>query len=401
MKPKLKLNPSATWINNVRNLFEQLLQQRRGGICGIPLAEFNARDWKAKNQVLRQKLPEVLADAQVTTTQSLCCPMHDDETPSLTYRPLALGFHCYVCAERPNHVWDLFDLIGMVFGVVDFGKQRQLAIQMFVGDGSGDSLINEVTTPLTTGASARSTPIQQGQSASSQRYPVYYSDPLCRDFVTSRGITAEFAMRFGLRRMEVQSTQDRYLVIPCENRFAVFRRYLHVHGHAGDDYRYPANPGRDPDLEPRLFNGRCLGNFEKAVIFVVESALDAILIMQSGNLAVALNGVNGDLLLQRQEVLRTKGHRLVLLLDNDPDGTAAQKEQQLWTRLLDQGIMAFSGQHMQSDQTAFLQDYKDVGEAYLQDPAGTQKGLYRLMKYAYAQDSCSWSSAPERGEPWF
>lgn len=381
-----QVNRSATWVNAVRRLFEQLLQQRPSGIRGIRLTEFNARDWKAKNQVLRLKLPEVLAAAQVPTTQSLCCPMHDDETPSLTYRPLAMGFHCYVCAEQPNHVWDLFDLIGMVFGVPDFGKQRQLAIQMFVGYDSVGSNFNEATGPMTTSVTGFPTPIQQGESASSQRYPVYYSDPLCRDFVAKRGITAESAMRFGLRRMEVQSTQDRYLIIPCENRFAVYRRYLRVDGHAGDDYRYPANPGRDPDLEPKLFYGQCLDNVENAVVFVVESALDAILMMQSPCLAVALNGVNGDLLLQKQEVLRTRGHRLVLLLDNDPAGTAAQKEQQLWTRLRDRGIMAFSGQRMQSDQTAFLQRYKDVGEAYLQDPAGTQRGLHRLMRFAYAQD---------------
>lgn len=379
---KLKLNKRATWIVDVRKVLERLLESDQQGFPGIPLEEFNSKkDWKIQNQLLRQMLPEVLKAAQVPTRGSLSCPMHDDENPSLEYRSLVLGFHCYVCARHKNHVWDMLDIIGIAFGVWDFGKKRRMAIQMFVGYDESNhkeaATVRHSRERLT--SSHASHPIFRRKT-----YPVYYSDPLCRDYVESRRISAEAAMRFGLRRMEMTGTGDRYLVIPCENRFEVYRRYLKVNGSVRDDYRYPYNPHHLPELAPTLFNSRCLKDCEEgAVVFVVESAIDGILLSQSGFHALALNGAdNWELLLDKLHILREKQIRVFLLLDKDDAGV--KREEDLQKRLDRQGVFAPCSSILEPGVADHLQNssFKDIGDAYVNDRVQTIRALSQIRNWA-------------------
>jgi len=134
-------------------------------------------------------------------------------------------------------------------------------------------------------------------------------------------------------------------------------------------------PSKD-DADPALFNAAAL-RMDRPV-FVVESPLCAISIMQEGGSAVALSGaVNQNLLLQELGKIPAPP-LLILSLDNDDPGRKAQA--QLAEKLTAAGInnISFNASG----------PYKDPNEALQKDPAGLRSLIstgYQIAE-SYAAD---------------
>ena len=178
-------------------------------------------------------------------------------------------------------------------------------------------------------------------------------------YITGRGFTVETIDRF------ILGYDSKYdgIVIPYgrDGRYYIVRK-LHPKDKS-DKHRKPKR--EEAGAEP-LYNPACLYAGDASTVFVVESPLCAISIMQEGGAAVAIGGTGFEKLLKQitaQPIQKT----LVLSLDNDPDGKKRQAT--LAEKLTAAGIpfveYNVAGEHkdpneyLQADRAAFAEAVKN------------------------------------------
>lgn len=403
-------NDRAQWFSRVRAVCERLNSGESAGISRIPFDQYSMASDKDQKYLLKSKLLDVLEAANVPLDRLIHCPVHDDHTPSLQYFHNKHGFHCYACHEGESQTWDMYDLLGLLFDITVFWEKRRWAERMLVEQGGGSRQRSSTSGSRSSGCRSRGkrAATSKGSGGQIRRkdvgwwavkpnalestspktsntriYKPFDTDPDCAAFLTSRGISAETASRFGLMWWEHPNNQDRYVVIPCEQRFVVRRRYQLVNGRA-DRWKYysPSNPDKKPELSPRLFNARYLtvcGSNE--LIFIVESALDALLIEQMGFHAVSLNGLAGGVLLEKVDILQEKRLSLMLLLDNDKDTTGENRAFRIGIVLKDRGIRFGLNMYRKTGPGSFLSGFKDVGEAFVADADQTKRALKEIRGF--------------------
>ncbi|UUZ83193.1 hypothetical protein LJK88_04465 [Paenibacillus sp. P26] len=385
------MNPSAVWMTKVLDVLEaQLRGEDR--VKRMARAAFQKTDGTTQKRWLRERLPDVLSAAGVPLDQNLtCCKHSPDKHPSMRYDKRTYALQCFACMDRGKTL-DLFDLIGLWRGLSKFSEIFKIAERLFVEDaekpvsslpyhkpGSSGGAIKERPTVSASKATAAKQPVTNGSTWKQGKSRIYR--PLEEDlsslrFLHQRGITRETAERFKLKWWENSKTQDRYIVIPCEGKFCVRRMYQ-----------------RKSDFTPKylnskkcpvtLFNGKVLKTCPKnSVVFVVESALDAILLEQMGFRAVATNSAgNYKLLLEKADIIADRQLRLICLCDNDPEGKD-------WGLALHLGLLGTGDQmnypvsvevhHKDFSEPSILTKYKDVGEAFKADLHETEKVLKKL-----------------------
>jgi hypothetical protein len=346
------------------------------GIIGgtIPITKISQEDYKELKDAkgfLRGKLPEVLKLAKVPIDEHLRCFIHDDHDPSMVFNSAKNHLHCFSCHDD-GRGWDIFDLVGFILGETKFANKRRLVERMFV-----DGVAEQAMQP------AKS--FQKATEAVRGVYKPYHTDPECVEFIKQRGITAASAVKYGLKWWVHPQTQDHYLVIPVQEKFVVRRRYKIVNGDPTQNkYLFPYNPDQLSEKKPKLFNGKILERCEEyTVIFVLESALDAILVDQMGYQAVAINSTgNADLLREALPLLKEKRLIVVLLLDNDEDGLRCAKD--LAAELKAAGVMHYWHSYPHDGLLSYLTKVKDVGESYVTDADHT-KDVVSMMETLVVQ----------------
>ena len=180
-----------------------------------------------------------------------------------------------------------------------------------------------------------------------------------RAYFTGRGFTEDTMSRFNLG----YDADKKAVVIP----YGRDGRYYITRSIEGKAYRKPKADEAGP--EP-LYNPACLYAGDAAAVFVVESALCAISIMQEGGAAIALNGTGSEKLLKQITEQPTQ-KTLVLCLDNDEAGRTAQHD--LAGKLTAQGVPFIEynvagehkdpNEHLQADRAAFAEAVKSAIEA--------------------------------------
>ena len=356
----------------------------------IPVEKISQEDYKKlKDQkgFLREKFREVLRLAKVPIDEHLRCFIHEDHNPSMVFNRGKHHLHCFSCHDD-GQGWDIFDLMGFIFDEPKFANKRRLVERMFVA-----GVAEQTMQPAES--------FQKATEAVKGVYKPYHTDPECVEFIKKRGITAETAVKFGLRWWEHPRTQDLYLVIPVKQKFVVYRRYKIVNGDPTQKkYMYPHNPDQLPDKKPKLFNAQIMDTCaEYSVIYVVESALDAIIIAQMGYHAVAINSTgNADLLREALPFIKEKRLIVALLLDNDEDGLRCAKD--LAAELKSTGIMYYRHHYPDTGLLSYLSKSKDVGEAYVTDAEHTEQvlALIRAMLLKKYRPALKSSGAEIRGQ---
>lgn len=332
----------------------------------IPKATFLQWSGEQRKQYLRARLADVLNAAQIPLDQPIRCFVHEDHRPSMIYNRLKQHLHCFGCMEEGRGL-DLFDLAKWALGTTLFDETFKRVMALFV-----DNLVRPQGTAV------------MGSQDRPLVYPPYHTDPDCAQFVKGRGITAQTAMRFGLRRWEDPGTKDRYLVIPCRAQFVVRRRYLLVDGDPNQrKYWSPSNREGAAQRKPTLFCGRAYENADPGtVVFVVESALDALLIEQMGFASVALNGAhNGSLLLAEGPRIRSRSLILVILFDQDESQAGQIAAQTLARSLVSQLVDFAVCPFLDYGPGSFLCGTKDIGQAYEIDPTATEEALSEIEDF--------------------
>lgn len=132
------------------------------------------------------------------------------------------------------------------------------------------------------------------------------------DYFAKRGLTAATVKKFCLG----YDVKRHAIVLPYSSEL----RYYQTRSVIDKKFYKPTT--EEAGAEP-LFNRRALWGSSKEPIFIVESPLCALSIMQCGGVAVSLCGVNGANKLVKEVKAKKPSAPLVLCLDNDEAGQKA------------------------------------------------------------------------------
>ncbi|MEC1640939.1 toprim domain-containing protein [Schinkia azotoformans] len=379
MKNNNKYNPNSKWFQKLIDLLNDLAQGKPTNIGKIPKEKFLNCNREEQTQLLKKMLGSLIREAQVSRYGNILCFLPHGETfekrPSMEFDEENSNLHCWACMEL-GKTKDIFDIIGYVFNMNSFMQQKLKAIELFVEDGV--SLANE----MRVNSSKRNTGYQKKMerpastekafaSTTGRYYKLVTDDQDCLRFLEQRGITLESAEKFKLKFWEYQG--NKYLVIPCDTQFYTRRKFKTGQGD------YPKY-WKKKDTPVSLFNGNRLVE-DNAIVFVVESALDAIIMEQIGFPCVALNGKDHYKSLIESCSWDTFP---IILMDNDPAGLTAGLR--IATELRKKGVHCYLHRYPQKGiiDADFLSKFKDLGEAYVEDPTQTMEAVAQIYDSAYA-----------------
>lgn len=349
--PEMNTNPRAVWFDQ---LCAFLLAQAEGlpALPRIPHEEYLSNDTEAKIKKLRMHASILLqlCGVDVKSGGNLPCFNHDDHHPSMAFYAKDGNFICFACRERRGETgenieyhWDIIDIIGKLFHIPNFWGKLRKAEELLV-----EPMLNH-----------------------SQPYQTVLTDPQVVELLLKKGITIPSMLKFDLKVWRLDDG-TKYVVIPCTGRFV--ERKLMVKGIK----EYPKS-FKLKGVDVELFNGSRLA--EPGVVFVVESALDAILLEQEGFFAVALNGKTpGALVRALYSRPLPEGLSLIILLDNDQDGRDAAVAVCDAIKKSGVSFYRFDYDAPPDSPQAFLHRKKDVGELMVLDKARTIAALEALVR---------------------
>lgn len=232
-------------------------------------------------------------------------PEHaDSNTPSMAYWK---GHNKVRCFGQCDRTFDLFDIIGFDYGISDFLEQLEIAERLY---GKGENLTSANENKRKSKAQKEAAPPPDFSAL----YPVYHAQLGKTTYFTERGLGPEIQECFSLGYDEAAKA----VVIPISSRYYITRKTKEK------AYR---NYG---SVEP--LNLAAL--YQADPVFITESAIDALSVLELGFQAIALNGTPHqkpllDPLANYSQKISTPGAKpplLVILFDNDPPGHKAALE---------------------------------------------------------------------------
>lgn len=239
---------------------------------------------------LKDCVEDYLRQRGYSLRRAFCClsPNHEDRHPSMHYNPRAKNVHCFACGAT----YDIFDLVGMDYGISDFSAQVEKVRELF-----------GYAVPAADGPSVDSAPV---------------------DYFLARGVTAESCRKYGLYQREGRA------YFPVEENGWCAR--------AMDDSLKPRYKNAPGPLG--IWNAaRLSANGAGKLLFVTEGIVDAICLEQLGHMAISLCGSqNSGKLLRRCQTQATTAATWRFVACGDPDDAGHKLNTALMDGLSGQGI---------------------------------------------------------------
>jgi replicative DNA helicase len=280
--------------------------------------------------IVKDKLEEYLAKKGINTKKNFSClnPNHEDKNPSMAYHEETKRVKCFACGVS----YDIFDLIGIDYGLTDNGAIFNKAYELYGITIDSD---HKGAAPDERALDWNDTITAEPKTEKRVDFTAYYKK--CADklqqtsYLERRGISAETAAKYmiGYDPSYTRGTGGRTwqaLIIPTGVNSYVARN-TSENANKGDSYR---NRGSSV-----LFNGKAINRIyetDKPVI-VVEGEIDALSVIEAGGQAIGLGSTSNyrqlvKLLENRQEEPKAP---LIIALDNDEEGEemAAKLEREL------------------------------------------------------------------------
>ena len=264
-------------------------------------------DREAAKATVKSYLGDYLQNKGINTSRPFKClnPAHPDKHPSMSYDRQRQRCKCFSCGAS----YDIFDIIGMDYGLTDPGEIFAKAYQLF------NITIDGTAQP----AAQRSAPAQRSAAYDVAKAAAAYPGSPAQAYLRQRGISDELAARFRLGYDPAYRVGGgkswQVLIIPTEPGSCVARN---IDPAAEDKERY-RNKGAS-----QIFNAQALYSAGKPV-FITEGEIDALSIIEAGGDATGLGSKDnaGKLLslLKQQPPARP----LIIALDNDKPGQEAAK----------------------------------------------------------------------------
>lgn len=252
------------------------------------------------NQVkeyLKEQLVDFLEERNINVRKNFIClnPEHLESTPSMSYDARRNKVHCFGCGAD----YDIFNLIGIEYGLDDFQSQFNKACELY------DVEVEQIHT--TKPKSAR-TPQNKRESEDVKMSTIDYYKA-CEaavhqtSYFKSRGLSNETIKNFSLG----YDATERRAIIPVTREFYISRSVR------GKGFHNPS--GVKSTIYHKTVKDR------NKPIFVVESAFCALSIAEVGGNAIALNSTNNSQklidLIKKESLYEL---RFILSLDNDKTG---------------------------------------------------------------------------------
>ena len=245
----------------------------------------------------------------VPTNRNFKClnPMHNDDNPSMGYEKNKCRAHCFGCGAS----YDIFDLIELYFGIKDKGEQFKKAQELYGGA--------SVTPTRKSAKTIQKNDKTEDKTPKKQEIKEYIEKCITNsaktDFFKQRGITAESVIRFGLG----YDTERKAIVIPYN------KTYTYYQTRCIEEKKFFKPKSEDAGAEP-LYNAEALRMKDKTPVFIVESPLCAISIMQCGGMAISTCGTGGITKVITAVKKKAPRGTLILSMDNDEPGQRASLE---------------------------------------------------------------------------
>lgn len=252
------------------------------------------------NQVkeyLKEQLVDFLEERNINIRKNFIClnPEHLESTPSMSYDARRNKVHCFGCGAD----YDIFNLIGIEYGLDDFQSQFNKACELY------DVEVGQIHT--TKPKSVR-TPQNKRESEDVKMSTIDYYKA-CEaavhqtSYFKSRGLSNETIKNFSLG----YDATERRAIIPVTREFYISRSVR------GKGFHNPS--GVKSTIYHKTVKDR------NKPIFVVESAFCALSIAEVGGNAIALNSTNNSQklidLIKKESLYEL---RFILSLDNDKTG---------------------------------------------------------------------------------
>lgn len=287
---------------------------------------------------------------------------HEDKQASMAFDREKGCFHCFGCMEAGKNL-DVFDCISIVYDLKGFKGCYEKAVELFVDKPE------EVVNAKGNTAWAGKLPAPMYKVVHNKFYLPVSDDENALQFLKTRGISKETAVRFHLRTWTFEDTY--FIVFICDDGSVVRRKF--ATGPMAGTYVMPKPKywnknavSKDATQEERssesgsgYFNFRAIdaAKAKGEPVFIVEGAFDALSIEQVGFHAVALNSAT-----KMQHFLKQTDYQdLIVLPDNDEAGRAAA------VKARDAGFFA---PDLTPETAPHLAAFKDANEALV---AGTGK----------------------------
>lgn len=296
----------------------------------------------------------------VPTTRNFKCinPMHNDDNPSMGYDKNSCRAHCFGCDAS----YDIFDLVGLHYGIDD--KVEQLKkVQNLYGGGS---------------TSLPSTKKKKVQKAEKNIENIKQYIMECKynvfktDYFSKRGLSADTIERCNLGYDDKEDA----VVIPYSKAMDYFQR------RSVREKRFYKPKTEEAGQEP-LYNAQALNLKTRKPIFIVESPICAMSIIQCGGMAVALCGTGLEKLLAKIRSKKPLGS-LILALDNDEAGEQATARLIGKLRELEAKFLVYN----------IAGDCKDPNELLMKDEKRLQNNIEIAIKEAKKLTATKFDSKP-------
>lgn len=273
---------------------------------------------------IREYLPEYLSLKGINFIKNFRClnPEHDDHNPSMSLDRENMQCHCFGCGAK----YDIFDLIGIDYGITNFSEQYQKACELLDIEPEQEP---EMIIPETkhTAQPVKQTAVQideqKDYSQLIRRCAMQLDESPAVEYLKSRGISPETAARYaiGYEPAFRSSTGETWqaLVIPTgDMQHNVTVRNLDPD--AGSKNRYEKRGSA------ALFNAKAITEQSDKPLFIAEGELDALSIIEVGGAAIGL-GSSDNAEKYADDYERIPSDRLIIIaLDNDEAGEKATQK---------------------------------------------------------------------------
>lgn len=218
------------------------------------------------------------------------CPFHNDSTPSLSIDKSTNRFKCFACGESGSSI----DFVAKLKGMEPLDAAKEIADSFGIRYEEAE------------------------QKSKKQTIKEYLRECIANvgktDYFQRRGLSAATIKKYCLG----YDTWRKSVVIPYSSKL----EYYQSRGTVEKTFFKPKT--EDAGVEP-VFNTEALSGKSKCPVFVVESPICALSIMQCGGVAVATCGTGGwRKVAEAAEKSKIQGG-LILCFDNDEPGRTASK----------------------------------------------------------------------------
>lgn len=286
----------------------------------------------------------------VNTRKNFRClnPMHSDDKPSMGYDKTSFKAHCFGCQA----CYDIYDLVGLYFKIDNKGEQYK-KVQELYGYGCTTKPTKKVAKPKEPGIVP--------QVKNIKKYIEECKNNIfMTDYFKKRGLTQETIERCNLG----YDSDKKTVVIPYSKQLEYYQSRSVI------EKKFYKPPKEIAGEEP-LYNAQALRLKTRKPIFVVESPICAMSIIQAGGNAVALGGSGENKLITYIKAKKPLG-AIVLSLDNDDPG------QQTTSRI----ILKLKELDVKYTVKNISDNYKDPNELLMANPTRFEKNVLTTQEEA-------------------